>query len=189
MEIVRYKKGGLAGGAVFMAACAALFVALFLYPEEAARIRGARMFATSVGHYLLAPGFIAASAFLAFRLAAIALGDSAAIEARRDALYVTTVAGRRRIGWDELVAVGLQPWYGHDHLVFHSRTRAPFGGSAHRVNLSQLDLAPDRVEELFDRIEQVRSGLPAAGVAAPPAPRAEPAPAVPARPAFGRKAV
>ena len=189
MEVVRYRRGKLLFGALLMAASAALFVFLYLYPETAARVRGARLFATSLGHNVIAPALIAGAGYLAVRSATLALGDSAAIEARCDALFVTTLTMRHRIGWDELAAVGVHPHYGHDHIVFHIRSPGASGTSVRRVPLAQLDLDPNRVDDLFDRIERVRSGLPAAGVAAAHAPRPEPVPAVPARPAFGRKAV
>ena len=186
MEIVRYRKGQLAGVTLVTALCAVLFIVLYLHPENAAKMRGARIFATSFGHNLLAPALIAACGYLAVRAATLAIGGAAAIEARRDALYVTSLTARHRIGWDELAAVGVQPHYGHDHIVFHIRSLAPFGTSARRLPLAQLDVDPTRIDDLFDRIERVRAGLAAPAAATAPAP---PQPAAPARPAFGRKAV
>jgi len=213
MILLKYSPTKLYTATFLAGLCTLFFLWLFLHPHEVEHVRRARIFATSIGHGLLAPGLFLACLAATINLVMLASGDLAAIKVVNDGLRVRTFWKVNHIRWSQLLRIGVERKQYRNSVSHYLTFDLADGGVGHQVklNIQHTEVEPHALPGVIDDIQGQWAGgkgRAASGAAdaddfdadaalarymarrgdgaAAPAEAAAPIPAA-VRPAFGRK--
>lgn len=155
MILLKYSPKKLYTATFLAGLCTLLFLWLFLHPHSVEHVRRARIFATSIGHTLLAPGLFLACLATTINLVLLASGDLAAIKVVDDGIRVRTFWKNNHIRWSQLLRIGVERKEYRRTVSHYLTFDLADGGVGHQVklNMQHTDVEPHALPGVIDDIQ------------------------------------